>query len=581
MDGEDRSGGPQVVRPFLCVAALATLLVAPVSSAAAAGPVASPIALTTGNGHGFGVWQGTRLVAFFDQPFRYPSEGVETDNMVGADGVAFGVRSVGEERGLIEQPVRSAGYVDDSHVIAVTQRHGSLRTTTYVVAPWSADRGELALLLEVTNTARRPERHGAVWLAGVAHGPRWELADLGVGETRWVGVRLTPGGHEEIEAPQALLEQELTAWEAWRVPPPPGLSPMERRVWRQSESVLRMAQVRAPAPAGGAILASLPPGMWWIAWVRDMAYAVAALAQAGHAVEARAGVEFWVGAEAGRYREYVGVDYPVSVTRYFGDGGEESDFNEDGPNIEFDGFGLAIWAAHVAGSDALDGGADTLISLIDPDTGLVSADSSIWEVHWNGRQKRFAYTSIVAARGMCDAGRPDDARSLRDAIVRHLVADDGGLAQSYEELTGGLGSVDAAVLEAINFGLVDPGGALANATVERLRATLTPPHGAGLMRNDDGGGYDRQEWVFIGLRLAVALRRMGRSDEADAVLDRFTLYADANHGLHAELLHESAATYRGAVPMVGFGAGAWQLAIVARQQLPDSPHLAACFGGGP
>ncbi len=215
----------------------------------------------------------------------------------------------------------------------------------------------------------------------------------------------------------------------------------------------------------------------------------------------------------------------------------------------------------------------------------MSADSSIWEVHWQGRQKRFAYTSIVAARGLCDAGRTEEARALRDAIVEHLVADGGWLAQSYEELVAsggdGAGAVDAAVLEAINLGLIDPEGPLADATVEQLTTTLLAPHGAGLMRNDDGGGYDRQEWVFIGLRLATALRRMGRDADADRVLDRLTLYADRNHGLHAELLHPRAATYRGAIPMVGFGAGAWQLAILAREAGEDPAHLAACFGGAP
>ena len=569
------------------LAGVAALMISGAGAAWAVGPVASWDSLTTGNGRGFGVWRGARLSALYGQPFRYPSEGVETGDSLPDGGVAFGLRAMGEERSLAEQPVLAVGYVQDSHVIAVTQRHASLRATTYAFAPWTvqADRGEVALVAEVTNTSGRVEPHAAAWLDGLPQGPRWELADLGAGRTRWVGVRLTEAGPMTIDDPEALLGEELSAWEAWRTEAPPGLSAVELRVWRQSETVLRMAQVRAPAPAGGAVLACLPPGSWWISWVRDMAYALVALARTGHGAEALAGVEFWVNAEAGRYRDYVGVDYPVSVTRYFGDGGEDSDFDEFGPNIEFDGFGLAIWAARAAGSDAMDVAADTLIGLIDPDTGLISADSSIWEVHWQGRQRRFAYTSIVAARGLCDAGRIDEARELRDAVVDRLVAHGGWLAQSYEELIAsggdGVGAVDGAVLEAINLGLLDPDGALADATVERLTTDLRAPHGRGLMRNDDGGGYDRQEWVFIGLRLATALRRMGREADADRTLDRLTLYADRNHGLHAELLHPQAATYRGAVPMVGFGAGAWQLAILAREGGSDPPHLAACFGGGP
>ncbi len=560
---------------------LAALLATALStSAVAVEPVTSWDRLTTGNGHGFGVWAGARLEARYDRPYKHPTANVRTPNAL-AGAVAFGLSAIGERVSLASRPVVRLGYVDSGHVIRVVQTHGSLRAVTYAFAPWSLDAPGVALVLEVTNISARPEPHAAAWLEGLPDSPRWDLPDLAEGETRWVGALTGPQGVEALDDPAGLLTSELAAWEAWRVEPPEGLSRRERRVWRQSESVLRMAQVREAAPAGGAVLASLPPGGWWIAWVRDMAYALVALARSGHVDEAAAGVDFWVGAEAGAYREYVGVDYPVSVTRYYGDGAEESDVDERGPNIEFDGFGLALWAAHHVGSEALDSAADTLLALRDPETGLIAPDSSIWEVHWNGAQKRFAYTTIVAARGLCDAGRAEEARALRDALVRHLVDPQGALAQSFEELRDGVGAVDAAVLEAINFGLIDPAGELAGATVRRLTSTLALPHGKGLARNDDGGGYDRQEWVFVGLRLAAAQRRMGLLGDADATLDRYTLYADLNHGLLPELLHRRAATYRGATPMVGFGAGAWQLAILARERPGDPPHVARCFGGGP
>lgn len=567
-----------LVRGFGTFAAL--LATALSTSAAGVEPVASWDRLTTGNGYGFGVWSGARLEARYDRPYKHPAQGLRTPNAL-ARSVAFGLSAIGERVSLASRPVLALGYVDGGHVIRTVQTHGSLRATTYAFAPWSLDAPGVALVLEVTNISGRPEPHAAAWLEGVVDGPRWELSDLAHGQTRWVGALTGPRGVETLEDPAGLLNAERAAWEAWRVDPPSGLSPRERRVWRQSESVLRMAQVREAAPAGGAVLASLPPGGWWIAWVRDMAYALVALARSGHVEEALAGVDFWVGAEAGVYREEVGVDYPVSVTRYYGDGGEDSDVDERGPNIEFDGFGLALWAARQVGSEALDSAADTLLALRDPETGLIAPDSSIWEVHWNGNQKRFAYTTIVAARGLCDAGRVDEARALRDALVRHLVDPQGALAQSFEELRDGVGAVDAAVLEAINFGLVDPAGDLARTTVRRLTSVLAVPHGKGLARNDDGSGYDRQEWVFVGLRLAAAQRRMGMRTAADATLDRYTLYADLNHGLLPELLHRRAATYRGATPMVGFGAGAWLLAVLERERPGDPPHVARCFGGGP
>jgi hypothetical protein len=410
-------------------------------------------------------------------------------------------------------------------------------------------------------------------------GFQWTFETLAPGQERWVGVVITLGGAAQARAwlanrePQAVVDAEVAAWNAWRVTPPAGLTPAELRVWRQSESVLRMAQSREPAPSRGQILASLPPGIWWITWVRDMSYAVAALARSGHAAEAGLGVDFWQNARVGAYRMYVGHDYRVSVVRYYGNGDEWSDSDENGPNVEFDGFGLAAWAGRLAGRREMDANADTLLALRDS-TGMIAPDSSIWEVHWNGRQKHFAYTSITAAQGLCVTGHTAEARGIRDAMVRQLRLPTGGLAANLEELQRGQPARDAAVVEAINFGLIDPNGRLARDTMnefERLRTYV----GRGFFRNDDGGGYDSQEWVFIDLRIASALLRMGRRAEAQELIAWVTAQADANFGLHAELYHERNADYVGAVPMVGFGAGAYMMALMDRVQ--PEPANAECF----
>jgi len=221
----------------------------------------------------------------------------------------------------------------------------------------------------------------------------------------------------------------------------------------------------------------------------------ATLARMGHVDEANAAVQFWKNAKVGAYESYVGHPYYVSVVRYFGDGEEESDTNADGPNIELDGFGLSTWAAHAAKSTAFDANADVLRALVDPGNGLIAADSSIWEVHWTGKQKHYAYTSIAAARALCEAGDAKGAVAIRDAIVKNLVLPSGGLAQSLEELAAsggsGAGAHDAAVIEAVNFGLINPLGAHAKAMFADL-AQLSVPTGYGYFRNDDGGGYDSQ-----------------------------------------------------------------------------------------
>ncbi len=137
---------------------------------------------------------------------------------------------------------------------------------------------------------------------------------------------------------------------------PDGISPAERSVLEQSIAVLKMAQVsdrEVPAGGRGEILASLPPGDWNIAWVRDGMYAVRALNRLGMFAEAKKYLAFMLDAPSGGYVHYVftdkkdygvGVPYQISVCRYFGNGKEESDFNDDGPNIELDGFGMFLSA---------------------------------------------------------------------------------------------------------------------------------------------------------------------------------------------------------------------------------------------
>jgi hypothetical protein len=76
--------------------------------------------------------------------------------------------------------------------------------------------------------------------------------------------------------------------------------------------------------------------------------------------------------------------YQISLVRYHGFGVEETDFNDFGPNLEFDGFGLFLWALRsyevASGDEALAAGrwaeigekvGDVLVALVDPETGLL------------------------------------------------------------------------------------------------------------------------------------------------------------------------------------------------------------------
>lgn len=396
----------------------------------------------------------------------------------------------------------------------------------------------------------------------------------------WIGSR----------GPQKLLDDEVADWTAWQKAAPNGSTALESRAWSQAQAVLRMGQVSATDSTDGQILASVAPGQWNIAWVRDMSYATVALARSGHLAEAKRAIAFQLSAKTGAYQSYVGAPYQISVVRYYGNGTEESDTNADGPNVEFDGFGLFLWELEeyvkASGDTAfLDAAwpavkskvADPLVALQEP-TGLIAPDSSIWEVHWNGKQKHFAYTTITAAQGLCSASRlalqekdpPTRTKYLvagqkaRDAIYQSLRAPDGTIAQATESLAANVAWLDAAAVEAIGFGLFDAKKHTAKATLDSLAQGLVPPSGRGYMRNDSGGWYDSQEWIFVDLRGGHALDLGGRTAQSAPLLDWNVNQAAENYGLFAELHERVTSDYAGEVPMVGFGAGAFSLALLDR-----------------
>jgi hypothetical protein len=390
--------------------------------------------------------------------------------------------------------------------------------------------------------------------------------------------------------PDKLLADELSAWSSWITPAPKSASPLEAALAAQSQVVLRMGQVQESGGSKGQILASVAPGQWNIAWVRDMAYATVALARSGHFAEAKAAISFQLAAQSGTYQAQVGAAYQISVCRYYGDGSEWSDSNVDGPNIEFDGFGLFLWEVdeyvRASGDTSslgswwppISGKVGDVLAGLQESSGLVKADSSIWEVHWNGQQKHFAYTTITAANGLCaashlaktagDAARQSSylaaGQKARDALLPNLRGPNGALAQSTEALAAGSGWLDAAVIEALDFGLVDPTRHTATATLSAIEAGLVPQSGRGFMRSDAGDAYSSNEWVFVDLRAERALELQGDSARQASLFAWNVAQASDNFGELSELHDPVTANYAGQAPMVGFGAGAYLLALYDR-----------------
>jgi hypothetical protein len=407
---------------------------------------------------------------------------------------------------------------------------------------------------------------------------------------------------------QNLINLELSQFEEWRQEPPQDLTAAEVKLWRQSEAVLRMGLIEEKDSNDGMLLASLPPGDWHVGWVRDGAYAVVSLAMIGHHAEAKKGLDFFLGAEAGLYNrpEYYELQRPyrISVCRYFGNGVEESDWNFDGPNYETDGWGLILWAArqYLESSCDLDWldsttrqgdtvyeallhiGEDIRSLIIDD---LPAPDNSIWEVHWNHRQI-FAYTVATQIRGLADlsaimALKGDAALSqefknlannMREKARTQLVhqptqsiASHAGVASSYTH-------VDGSTVEFLNWSIYDNTTDIYSGTLEQYDVIRTQFGGyrrldpeLSLTGEAAATVYDTREWVMMDLRIGDAWLKSGTSfgaQQADQLLNTVTDLAAVNDNLIAELYDPSTGAYEGAIPMVGYGAGAWMMSKLLR-----------------
>jgi MYXO-CTERM domain-containing protein len=449
-----------------------------------------------------------------------------------------------------------------------------------------------------------------------------DLGTIAPGASKWWGVAIlfdADGNGTSVaqawstfaagRTADTLYTDVLAEVEAWRKPPVAGLDATETAIWRQMEVVLRMAQVRESYQESprrknfGMVLASLPPGGWHTGWVRDATYAISAMSRSGHVDMAKAGLEFFLDADAGKYPSLVNdaAGYRVSTVRYYGDGEEEADYSgQPTRNIEVDGWGLYLWAARQyldASADAgwlaettkkgdvvydaiRDGVAEPLAKNLES-AGMAMADSSIWEVH-NGNRQHFLYTTATAARGLCDmatiarrAGRMDDVERYRTlaektkATIATLFIDSNRvLAGSLERLAQGTNYRDGSTVEAITWDLVPANDPVAKNTLDAMSYLQTP---AGGYKRVEGSQdqYDTDEWILIDLRASAAFRRADQAEKADQLLGWVTAQASANNNLLPELYNTRTSSgqigaYSGSIPMVGYGAGAYLMTLLDR-----------------
>lgn len=449
-----------------------------------------------------------------------------------------------------------------------------------------------------------------------------DLGTIAPGTSKWWGVALVfdadGNGAAVAQAwstflagrtADVLYTDVLAEVEAWRKPPVAGLDATETAIWRQSEIVLRMAQIResyqdSPRRKNhGMVLASLPPGGWHTGWVRDATYALSAMARSGHVDMAKAGLNFFLDADAGKFPSYVNNadGYRISTVRYFGDGEEEADYSGSPTrNIETDGWGLYMWAArqYVDASsdfawltettkkgdtvyDAIrEGVAEPLAKNMET-AGMAMADSSIWEVH-HGNRQHFLYTTATAARGFCDmatlarrANRMEDVERYRGlaekakATIATLFIDSSRvLAGSLERLAQGANYRDGSTVEAITWDLIPANDPVSRATLDAMSFLQTPAGGYKRLEGSQDQ-YDTDEWILIDLRASAAFRRADKADKADQLLGWVTAQASVNNDLLPELYNTRTSSgqigaYSGSIPMVGYGAGAYQMTLLDR-----------------
>jgi GH15 family glucan-1,4-alpha-glucosidase len=344
-----------------------------------------------------------------------------------------------------------------------------------------------------------------------------------------------------------------------------------------------------------------------------MAWATVALARMGHRDEARAALLAYFNARpTGKMRAEVnGANYQISVVRYFGNGAEEPFFTMEGnTNIEFDDWGEALWAlgeylrkyddrtllrSATYRGPLYEAARDFIVKPLIANTAkygdglIVAADTSIWEERQKDK-KHFAFSTAMAIVGLSefaqvakragdDSARKDalaDLELLRKGFAAAFIRD-GKLHGTLEE--GVKNDIDGALIPIINFGVVqDP--KLIRSTVERMELLKVASGGYRRVRSTYTDPaifeywYEREEFLFVDLSLAELYRRLGMKAAAEAMLSRIVDKAAADHNIIPEmyvalpckLFPGKIGDPTGALPMVGYGAGAYVLHLLERDR---------------
>jgi len=220
---------------------------------------------------------------------------------------------------------------------------------------------------------------------------------------------------------------------------------------------------------------------------------------------------------------------------------------------------------------------------------IVTADTSIWEERQKDK-KHFAFSTglaIVGLREFAEVARNAGDEASRKQAIRDVALLEKGFNAAFirgGKLRGTLeegvkNDIDGALIPVINFGLVRSPEVIRD-TVKRMELLKVASGGYRRVRSTYTDPkifeywYERQEFLFVDFTLAELYRRVGRNAEADAMLSRIVDKSAADHNsipemyvaVPCELFPGEIGDPTGAIPMVGYGPGAFVLHLLKRER---------------
>ena len=154
--------------------------------------------------------------------------------------------------------------------------------------------------------------------------------------------------------------------------------------------------------------------------------------------------------------------------------------------------------------------------------------------------------------------------TLYDGIMKHyLISGEYFKGNVQDSLTVVHYYFDAASFEVFANGLIQDKNIFSSHMQvynQEIRASMDSSKG--YIRFNSNDSYENQEWPFAGLRVAVAQNYFGNKKEAKKLIDRITSLASGNYNQIPEIISLDLNRYKGSIPMVGYGSGAYILALM-------------------